>query len=343
MVMMRSCYEKVKSKLGPRLRQPLLVTRSSARHAKCLKPYSSSVSASTSSSSANSKSRMRKQENGSSISSTSKEIVPGTGPIVQIRSLPLHLSQIRCPVDRSLRSSYIINSEKVRDPPNIRRTRSLSPEILRTTGKEPLKSPLLVRGAVSLKKPSKSGPGVETGTASKSYMVKGRSRFRDSGVAKKLITRRGTTTASTTPRDSPRDSPSKEKESASASAPTTTGTGTFTAGKVTAKGFPSIFNRSPDVGKGTTRTRRGGSESQVKFEDRQRVPKALEHQKLYQRHHGEKGFLCCVYAVWYYSSSLEINVRIYKFGFCNSYCYSGIETGAFELGGRKQDENNLSF
>lgn len=147
---------------------------------------------------------MRKQGNASPQSPSCRHaeaaaLLPGTAPIAQIRSLPLHISQIRCfernGLDRSHRSSYIINSSKVsaqyylhvtslshsfgflqtrmcswlsiqllnnssmenvsqcvcaqvrNTSARVKRSRSLSPEILRETATEPLTSPLLVRSA----------------------------------------------------------------------------------------------------------------------------------------------------------------------------------------------------
>ncbi|XP_035705394.1 coiled-coil domain-containing protein AGAP005037 isoform X5 [Folsomia candida] len=80
-------------------------------------------------------------------------------PLVQIRSLPLCLSQLRSSTRPMIkghgentlqRSSYVVNTknEKVQ----VKRARSLSPVILRTTAVEPLTSPNLVRSSSFPKK-----------------------------------------------------------------------------------------------------------------------------------------------------------------------------------------------
>lgn len=104
------------------------LSRSSVRHAKCLKPISFPVNRSHQPSSSASKSRMRKQsckdksaegEGTNGYSGTKSVLLPGTAPIAQIRSLPLHISQIRSGVEQrsGQRSSYIINSSKVSTTP----------------------------------------------------------------------------------------------------------------------------------------------------------------------------------------------------------------------------------
>ncbi|OXA57922.1 hypothetical protein Fcan01_07924 [Folsomia candida] len=148
---MKSCYSRAKLKVTSLYKEPP-ASKLNVRHAKCLQPASDS-------------SPLR-QLNGVDKwkQQTTKENYlesPKTkfAPLVQIRSLPLCLSQLRSSTRPMIkghgentlqRSSYVVNTknEKVQ----VKRARSLSPVILRTTAVEPLTSPNLVRSSSFPKK-----------------------------------------------------------------------------------------------------------------------------------------------------------------------------------------------